>query len=152
MKRLFECMRIVIICLAVIFLNGCGSKDPGSLPASSTIKFGDILLIVSGSALDDNFPAGCTGQPPTCSPAKSGYRFFTVEFTPVNLPAGQTLPYKSIPAVVSIKDNSGTMNPKSLYIYDNNTRVLKLGFEVPVSAKTFTLMWPGNADLLLNLH
>ncbi len=112
----------------------------------------DQAKIVLGEAVMSNaFPLGCSGQPPACTTAKEGYRYIVVSFKPLDLPEGQMLPYKSVPASVGIKDETGSLYPTTLRSYDNTSRLLTLGFEVPASASTFVLQWPGYDDLPLNV-
>ncbi len=61
------------------------------------------------------------------------------------------IPYKEIPAEAVVVTNTGEKIPPSLRSYDNNANILRLGFEVPESATSFTLQWPGAAAIPLSL-
>ncbi len=111
----------------------------------------DAKIVLDESLLTTAFPAGCSGQPPACTAAKEGYQYVSVSFKPLDLPEGQMLPYKSVPTSVAVKDETGNIYPFSLRLYDNTLRVLRLGFEVPAAASSFTLQWPGEEDTLLNV-
>jgi hypothetical protein len=107
------------------------------------ITLEEVHLEISNAALDQAFPAGCTGEVPGCTRAQNGNQFLSVEFKPRDLPEGQMLAYKNLPAV-SVVMEGGLSASYSLTKYDNLTHTLTLGFEVPESASIFGLKW---ADL-----
>ncbi len=145
-----QCKFLCFAFMLILFLVSCKTRTI-SPPVSGSINFGDLKLNVTGAFLDASFPARCTSQSPNCSLAKPGYQYLSLDFTPLDLPQGQALPYKSVPNDTSVQDNLGSVAIKSLYQYDNASRVLKLGFEVPKNAVSFTLLWPGNTPLPLVL-
>jgi hypothetical protein len=113
-----------------------------AMPEPAITLEGVHLEIVSAT-LNPSFPAGCVGEAPACTPAQNGNHFLSVEFKPRDLPDGQMLAYKSLPAV-RVAMEGGLSAPYSLTKYDNMTHTLTLGFEVPESAAVFGLKW---ADL-----
>jgi hypothetical protein len=102
-----------------------------------------VYLEISHAALDQAFPAGCTGEAPACNQSRGGNQFLSVSFKPRDLPEGQMLAYKNLPAV-SVAMEGGSSASYSLIKYDNMTHTLTLGFEVPETAAVFGLRW---ADL-----
>ncbi len=131
---------ITVSILATLLLTACGAKTAS--PVQELTLEGVHLDIVSVT-LGQSFPAGCTGGIPACTPARSGTDILSVTFQPRDLPKGQMLAYKNLPAVsVTPKDENAV--PYSLYKYDNVAHTLTLGFEVPEGAAISGLKW---ADL-----
>ena len=114
------------------------------------ITLESVHLDVSAAVLDKSFPAGCAGEPPACTPAQDGLNLLSVTFAPRDLPAGDMLAYKSLPPV-SVAMEGGASASYSLYAYDNVTRALTLGFEVPDSASVFGLYWADLVEIPLNV-
>lgn len=114
------------------------------------ITLEDIHLDVASAVLDKSFPAGCTGEPPACTPAQVGLNILSVTFAPRDLPEGDMLAYKSLPPV-SVAMEGGASVSYSLTAYDNATRILTLGFEVPESATVFGLHWAELVEIPLNV-
>jgi hypothetical protein len=114
------------------------------------ITLQDVHLNIISTTLDTSFPAGCTGTAPACTQAQNGKNFLAVTFKPRDLPAGQMLAYKNLPAV-SVAMEGGLTAPYSLTKYENSTSLLTLGFEVPQSAKVFGLKWADLVEIPLNV-
>jgi hypothetical protein len=125
------------------------------IPLDKTIPDYDITLEgvhlnVAGAVLDQTFPAGCTGAPPVCTQAQEGFNMLAVMFEPRDLPAGDMLAYKSLPAV-SVTVEDGANVTYSLWSYDNESHALMVGFEVPASAIVFSLRWADLVEIPLNV-
>jgi hypothetical protein len=110
-----------------------------------------VSLDIAGAILDKSFPVGCTGDEPACFRAKDGFKILSVLFVSRDLPEGEMLAYKSLPPV-SIVMEGGASVSYSLSTYDNASRTLTLGFEVPESAAVFGLQWDGLVEIRLNLE
>ncbi len=108
-----------------------------------------VHLAVTDARLLSEFPAGCTGGSP-CVQAKPGFRMLAVTFSPRDLPQGDMLAYKQLPAV-SVALEGGATIPQSATMYDNTSRQLSLGFEVPEQARTFGLRWADLSEIPLNV-
>jgi hypothetical protein len=162
MKRTTYCTLFVLTVLGLV-ISGCGGQDraplaPTRQAPTPTVPAVQGIVVLSGVhlnvtrvLLDRNFPAGCVGSPPACTTAQDGYWFLSVFLVPVDLPEGQMLAYKNIPAEVAVESNSGGKVPPSNRQYDNATRNLILGFQVPVSAAEFMLQWPGGNTIALTV-
>ncbi len=142
---------IRILCLvfgmaSTVLLTACGANP---VPAQGVTLDG-VHLQVASATLDKSFPAGCTGGVPACTPAQKGNKILSVAFEPSDLPEGQMLAYKNLPAV-SVIMRTGEAFPYSLYKYENTTHILTLGFEVPESATAFELKWADLAEMPLNV-
>jgi len=109
-----------------------------------------IHLDVASVVLDTSFPAGCTGEPPACTPAQEGFNMLSVTFEPRDLPEGDMLAYKSLPPV-NVAMEGGTGASYSLTRYDNSSHALTLGFEVPGEAAVFRLHWADLAEIPLDV-
>ena len=109
-----------------------------------------VHLNLTGAVLDTSFPAGCTGEPPACTPAKEGLSMLSVTFESRDLPEGDMLAYKSLPPV-SVAMEGGASVSYSLTKYDNTTHALTLGFEVPNGASVFGLRWADLVEIPLNV-
>ena len=121
-------------------------------PASDTaVTLEGVHLNLGEIRLADAFPAVCQDLPPACTQARPGYRILSVSLTPVDLPAGQMLAYKQIPAGTAVVDDTGGVAPNGFSRYDNATGTLTLGFEVPATAKIFVLRWGTLAFVPLTL-
>ncbi len=117
--------------------------------------FGIVLegvhLQLAGTTLSGEFPAGCTGGVPACTRAKDGSQILSVKLAARDLPEGNMLAYKNLPAV-SVALEGGTSIPFSLTLYDNASQNLTVGFEVPATAKTFGLKWGDLMEIPLNVE
>jgi hypothetical protein len=109
-----------------------------------------VHLDVSGAVLDQSFPAGCTGEPPACTPAGEDLNMLSVTFEPRDLPEGNMLAYKNLPSV-SVTMEGSTSVAYSLTKYDNAIHALTIGFEVPASASVFGLHWADLVEIPLNV-
>ena len=109
-----------------------------------------IHLEIANATLNQSFPAGCTGEAPACTQAQNGDKILSVTFEPRDLPEGQMLAYKNLPAV-SVTMEGGPAVSYSLYKYDNATHTLTLGFEVPETASAFGLKWADLAEIPLEV-
>ncbi len=110
-----------------------------------------VHLQIAGTSLSGEFPKGCTGGTPACTRAKDGDSILSVTFAPRDLPAGDMLAYKNLPAV-SVAMEGGATVPYSLTLYDNTSANLTIGFEVPAAARTFGLHWADLPEIPLNGH
>ncbi len=110
-----------------------------------------VHLQVAGTTLSGEFPAGCTSGAPVCTQAAEGSRILSVTFAPRDLPEGNMLAYKSLPAVSAVLEGGATV-PFSLTGYNNADHNLTLGFEVPAEARTFGLKWADLVEIPLNVH
>jgi hypothetical protein len=120
-----------------------------AIPEEEIVLEGVHLDIVNVS-LSKSFPADCRGEAPACTRARTGSNILAVTFQPRDLPEGQMLAYKNLPAVeVALESNPAA--PSSLYKYDNNAQTLTLGFEVPESAAVFGLQWAGLREIPLEI-
>jgi hypothetical protein len=108
-----------------------------------------VRLAVVDARLGSQFPAGCTGGESCVTPGP-GFRMLAVTFSPRDLPQGDMLAYKQLPAV-SVVLEGGVTVPQSGSMYDNTSRQLSLGFEVPDQAKTFGLRWADLPEIPLNV-
>jgi len=109
-----------------------------------------VHLDMAGVVLDKSFPAGCTGEPPACTPAEEDFNMLSITFAPRDLPEGDMLAYKSLPPVSVAMEGGGSAS-YSLSAYDNATRTLTLGFEVPDSASVFGLHWADLVEIPLDV-
>lgn len=109
-----------------------------------------VHLDLASAILDQSFPAGCTGEPPACTPAGEGLNMLSVTFEPRDLPERDMLAYKSLPPV-SVAMEGGQNVAYSLTKYDNSTHALTIGFEVPASATVFGLHWADLVEIPLNV-
>ncbi len=153
--------------VALVLLTSCGAVTavPSAPEATPTpevfipldkavpdqgITLEGVHLEISKATLDTSFPAGCAGEAPACTQAQNGYNLLSITFQPRDLPEGQMLAYKNLPAVrVIVEDN--LVVPHSLYKYDNATQTLTLGFEVPEDATTLKLKWADLTEIPLNV-
>jgi hypothetical protein len=115
------------------------------------ITLEDVHLDIASVALDKSFPVDCTGSEPACFQAKDGFNILSVTFTPRDLPAGEMLAYKSLPAV-SVAMEGGVSVAYSFSTYENASAILALGFEVPESAAVFGLLWDELVEIPLNIE
>ncbi len=125
-------------------------ESRGPVP-DTAITLEGVHLALGEIRLAEAFPAGCQDVPPACTQAQAGYRILSVSLTPVDLPAGQMLAYKQIPAGTAVLSDTGDAAPNSFSRYDNATGTLTLGFEVPAPAKVFVLRWGTLAPIPLTL-
>jgi len=109
-----------------------------------------VHLDVTAAVLDKSFPAGCTGEPPVCTLAKEGLNMLSITFAPRDLPVGEMSDYKSLPPV-SVATERGASVSYSLSTYDNVTRTLTLGFEVPDNVSVFGLHWADLVEIPLDV-
>ena len=109
-----------------------------------------VHLDVTGVVLDKSFPTGCTGEPPACTPAQEGLNMLSVTFEPRDLPEGDMLAYKSLPAVSVVMEGGASVS-YSLTKYDNASHTLTLGFEVPSDVAVFGLHWDDLVEIPLNV-
>jgi hypothetical protein len=114
------------------------------------ITLESVHLDLSSAVLAPSFPAGCSGEPPACRRAKDGFALLSVTFAPRDLPVGDMLAYKNLPAV-SIALEDGTSVSYSVWRYDNESHALVIGFEVPAGAKAFGLHWADLAEIPLDV-
>jgi hypothetical protein len=115
-----------------------------------TVKWGSYKLEITSVVVDTVFPAGCTGEPPSCTTAKTGKEIVSVTFVPTNLAEGKELPYKKLPAVKITNDKKKAYST-TLHTYNAEDNTLTLGFVVPDTSKSFKLTWPNNSALKLKL-
>ncbi|HSA99743.1 MAG TPA: hypothetical protein VLE49_03765 [Anaerolineales bacterium] len=115
------------------------------------ITLDGVHLDIVNASLNKSFPAGCIGEAPACTQAQDGYNSLSVTFEPRDLPEGQTLAYKNLPAV-NVAMEGGQAVSYSLYKYDNVTHTLTLGFEVPESATVFGLKWADRVEIPLKIE
>jgi hypothetical protein len=114
------------------------------------ISLEGIPLDIAGAVLDTSFPVSCTGDEPACFQAKEGFNILSVTFNPHDLPEGDMLAYKSLPAVSVAMEDGGSVS-YSWTIYDNISHALTLGFEVPGEAAVFSLHWADLVEIPLNV-
>ncbi len=153
---------LIMVCLALA-LAACGPAvaEPTTTPEvfipldkaipDAGIVLEGVHLRIAGSTLSREFPAGCTGAAPGCVQAKDGAQFLAVTFAPRDLPEGNMLAYKNLPAVNAAMEG-GTRVPYSLTRYDNANANLTIGFEVPAEAKVFGLRWADLGEIPLNVE
>jgi hypothetical protein len=128
------------------------TEQPSSMPASQgSVVLNGARLNVTQAQLASGFPPGCAGAPPACITAQDGYRFLAILLVPVDLPEGQVVAYKQIPAEVVVKSDTGETSAPTERKYDNATRNLLLGFQVPAAATGYTLQWPGSEAIALTV-
>ncbi len=132
----------------IVWLTSCGPEAGG--PSTREVTLGGVHLKITSAILDRSFPVGCAGEAPACVQAESGNEILSVAFQPQDLPQGQMLAYKSLPAV-SVVPGGGPGVLYSLFRYDNVSHVLTLGFEVPEEATSFGLKWGDLAELPLEI-
>ena len=151
---LFSAAALLVLLLAAC--QGAATPTPEVfIPLDKAIPdFGITLqgvhLSIVGATLSSEFPAGCTGGVPGCNQAKEGSRILSVTLAPRDLPQGDMLAYKQLPAV-SVAMEGGTKAPVSFTQYNNANQNLTIGFEVPATAKVFGLQWAGLAEIPLNV-
>lgn len=121
-----------------------------AIPEAAIVLQG-VHLQIAGATLSGEFPAGCTGAAPGCMQAKDGSRMLSVTFAPRDLPEGNMLEYKNLPAV-SVAMEGGAPVPYSLTLYNNANDNLTIGFEVPAEAKVFGLRWGDLREIPLNVE
>jgi len=127
-----------------------GTETPSATTKQvQKVKWGSYRLEISSVVVGTTFPAGCTGEPPTCTTAKTGKEIVSVTFTPTNLAEGKELPYKKLPAVKITNDKKKAYST-TLKTYNAETNELTLGFVVPAGSQFYKLSWPGNSSLKLN--
>jgi hypothetical protein len=160
-----QLIRLSIACLTLA-LAACqaanlqSAEDPTTTPEvfipldkaipEAAIALEGVHLQIAGTTLANEFPAGCTGGVPACTQAKQGTRIVAVTFAPRDLPEGNMLAYKNLPAV-KVAVDGGTAVPASLTLYNNADHNLTIGFEVPADARTFALQWGDLADVPLTV-
>ncbi|MCL4528078.1 MAG: hypothetical protein M1282_01545 [Chloroflexi bacterium] len=110
-----------------------------------------VHLSIADTTLSDQFPAGCTGMQPACVQAGDGSKILSVTFVPRDLPDGNMLAYKNLPAVNVVLEGD-TSIPFSQSLYNNANHNLTVGFEVPASAKTFGLKWGDLVEIPLSVN
>jgi hypothetical protein len=121
-----------------------------NLGDAGSITLEGVHLHIINTILNRSFPANCSGGSPACAQAKNGYVFLSITFEPQDLPDGNMLAYKNLPAV-SVAMEGNTDVPKSLYKYENARHLLTLGFEVPETANAFTLKWADLPEIPLKI-
>lgn len=109
-----------------------------------------VHLSIIDTMLSGEFPAGCTGAAPGCIQAKNGLRILSVTLAPRDLPDGNMLAYKNLPAV-RVAMEGGSIVPFSLTQYNNANHNLTIGFEVPAEAKVFGLRWAELVEIPLHV-
>ncbi len=110
-----------------------------------------VHLDIKGTTLTGEFPAGCTGAAPACTQAKGGTKILAVTLSPRDLPVGNMLAYKQLPAV-EVALEGGASVPVTLTQYSNSDRLLTLGFEVPAESRVFGLHWADLAEIPLRVE
>lgn len=120
-----------------------------AIPAEEIILEG-VHLDITEATLDKSFPADCAGEIPACTPAQPGNRFLSVTFKPRDLPEGDMLAYKNLPAV-SVVMEGGRSVAYSVWKYDNLAHTLSLGFEVPENVRVFGLKWADLREISLEV-
>ncbi len=160
MKRIGFFILLVAL-IAVGLSTGCqanAAPQEEQMPAGQStpptidlvnVMLNNVHLEVSASGLAATFPSGCSGQEPECFRAKPGMKLLGIEFVPSDLPQGDMLAYKDLPAEIAVRDDSGAEAGVSYKIYNVTTRILTLAFEVSQSAQGFTLLWPGSNPIPL---
>ncbi len=159
MKRIDFFLILVLALIVAGLLPSCQvnaapqeAQAPTSQSTPPTIDLVNVLLKnihlqVSASGLATTFPPGCTGQEPECFRAKPGMTLLGIEFVPSDLPQGDMLAYKELPAEIAVRDDSGAAAGVSYKIYNATTRILTLAFEVSKTATSFNLLWPGTSPI-----
>jgi hypothetical protein len=157
-----RCLFLLALALALPALAACQPAAEPPTPSPEVFiginqaipDFGITLqgvhLAIAGATLAGEFPAGCSAGS-SCVMAKPGFHMLTVTFAPRDLPQGDMLAYKQLPAV-SVALEGGATIPQSARMYDNTSRQLSLGFEVPENAKTFGLRWADLTEIPLNVE
>ncbi len=110
-----------------------------------------VHLSLAGATLGSEFPAKCTGSAPACVQAKAGAKILAVTLAPRDLLEGNMLAYKQLPAVSVVIEGGATV-PVSLTQYNNASRQLTIGFEVPGEARVFGLHWADLAEIPLRVE
>ncbi len=153
---------LIMVCIALV-LAACGPAvaQPTTTPEvfipldkaipDAGIVLEGVHLRIAGSTLSSEFPAGCTGAAPGCVQAKDGTRILAVTFAPRDLPEGNMLAYKNLPAVNVAMEGDGRV-PFSLTQYNNANANLTVGFEVPSEARVFGLQWADLTEIPLNVE
>ena len=101
------------------------------------LPFRDLSFRVSGN--------------PTHTQARDGFNILSVTLAPRDLPDGDMLAYKNLPAVSVVMEGGASVSC-SLTAYDNAMRTLTLGFEVPESAAGFGLHWADLVEIPLDVN
>ena len=114
------------------------------------IRLEGVQLDIVNTTLASSFPPKCSGSAAACTQAPSGYKMLSVTIAARALPEGQMLPYKNLPTVSVAMEGKAPVR-YSLTKYDNETRTLTLGFEVPESARVFGLKWADLAEIPLDV-
>ncbi len=163
MKHIDFFLILLVALVIVLPLNGCQVNEgqplqevhtpsgQSTLPTVNQVNvlLGNVHLQVSASGLAATFPPACTGQDPECFHAKEGMTFLAIELNPSDLPQGDMLDYKNLPAEIAVRDDTAAAAGVSYRIYKVTTRTLTLAFEVSRSAKNFSLLWPGSNPIPL---
>lgn len=151
-----------VACL-LLLLSACQAASPQPtttpevfIPLDKAIPdFGITLegvhLSVTGTTLSGEFPAGCTGVAPACVQAQDGMKMLAITLVPRDLPEGDMLSYKQLPNV-HVAMEGGAEAAASLTKYDNATKQLTIGFEVPGEAKVFGLHWEDLTEIPLRVE
>ena len=119
--------------------------------SQGVVAIENIHLDIVKVLLDHSFPAGCTDKPPACTTAQGGYQILSVFLVPIDLPESQMLLYKNTLGEVTVEINTGEIIPLTVQMYNNATRNLTIGFEVPDGAAGFILHWPGSDAVALTI-
>ena len=144
MENSFRSINALLGAAAIVLLAACGPT-----PASAQeVTLEGVHLDIANTAMDTSFPAGCSGEAPACVQAQEGNKILSVTFQPRDLPKGQMLAYKNLPAV-SVTTQDGTPVQYTLYKYDNVAHTLMLGFEVPDNAVVAGLNWANSKGIPL---
>ncbi len=146
LKFLGSLLGATILIAVIVLSTSC--MDRGSQTQEVTLE--GVHLQINSATLNVSFPAGCTGAAPACTQARNEYSFLSIAFQPRDLPEGQMLAYKNLPAVLVTKKGGASVS-HSLSKYDNVAHTLTLGFEVPKDITVSGLKWADLAEIPLNV-
>ena len=145
MKRIFFIVSAILVLIAA---NGCNAAG-ASAGAPAVVQFGSMQLQINEILVGYNVPVACEDNQPVCDSARPGYKVFSLIFEPVDLPAGEHIPYEQLPVEVTIDTDASESVPVTWRSYNKETRRMILSFEVPEAASQYTLRVTGNEDLVL---
>jgi hypothetical protein len=152
---------ILAVASLVLLLSACQPAAPTPTPEvfipltqaipDYGITLEGVHLSITGATLSSAFPARCSGAAPACTRAKAGMKIVAVTLAPRDLPEGNMLAYKQLPDV-RVAMEGGAQAPASLTQYDNASKQLTIGFEVPADARVFGLRWADLVEIPLRVE
>lgn len=136
---LAHCHAALVLSLLFVLLVGCGAP-------STPIKTDGGEVVLSDIQLVDRHPPGCSGQPPSCFEAAPGTKILMLWAKGKD--GSDAMGMFNLNGEVYVTGD-GLERSEMVSSGWATGRGSFVAFQVPESAKNFTLHWPGNDPLPL---